>query len=398
MGLSVIIPSKKAENLMACVEALREHEPGLRVILIDDGLDRSVITLPWLGAHGPIEFVAGRRPFVFARNVNLGIGVAGRDDVIVMNDDALLETPGGLTGLQKLGSRQPEFGLIASSVDSCGTPEQIRHIPADMYSVDALRTLPVMCAFICVFIPRSTIDRVGLLDERFAVNAGGPGRRGYGLEDDDYSWRVRQLGLKLGVWDGCFVSHTKLQSTFRCDPEHPYDVQIHEKLFQEKWGGMHPRIPDTLRLNLGSCDTKMPGWVSVDVVQPADVIADLSLAWPWPDSSVDEVLAQDIVEHLPSKLHTMNELWRVLKPGAAATVEIPCAAHGAGAFQDPSHVSFWTGNDFEYFEVGNPNRERFKKHYGIQAGFKIVESSHRTYKGKFDEVWKFRIKLQAVKP
>lgn len=393
MGLSVVIPSKKTENLTACFAALRKCEPGLRVIVIDDGLDRNVLNDGWLYRNGPAWLISGVQPFVFARNVNIGIEKAWRDDVVLMNDDALLETEGGLSGLRAQWIRHPDFGLIASSVDSCGTPGQIRQ-PGDR-----LREEKVMLAFICIFIPRATIDRVGLLDERFAVNAGGAGKRGYGLEDDDYSWRVRQLGLKLGVWDGCFVNHTKLQSTFRCDPEHPYDVQIHEKLFEEKWG-LHPRkagpvVP--LRLNLGACDVKMPGWVGVDLVPPADVIADLAKRWPWPDSSVDEVLAQDIFEHLPDKRHTMGELWRVLKPGALATIEVPCAAHGAGAFQDPSHLSFWTGNDFGYFEVGNPNRERFKDHYGIKAGFRILEGSHRHYNGHYDEVWKFRIKLQAVK-
>lgn len=91
-----------------------------------------------------------------------------------------------------------------------------------------------------------------------------------------------------------------------------------------------------MKLNLGSCGRDIPGFVSVDICPPAEIIADLSKRWPWPDSSVDEVLALDIFEHLPSKLHTMNELWRVLKPGGKATIEVPCAAHGTGAFQDPT--------------------------------------------------------------
>ena len=38
------------------------------------------------------------KPFVFARNVNLGIEAAGDADVILMNDDATqLRTPYGFT-------------------------------------------------------------------------------------------------------------------------------------------------------------------------------------------------------------------------------------------------------------------------------------------------------------
>jgi len=79
------------------------------------------------------------------------------------------------------------------------------------------------------------------MDERFGVNAGGPGVRGYGCCDDDYSWRVRRAGLKLGVSDSCFVDHTTLHSTFGHRDSAPgapktADVRLHEKLFREKWG------------------------------------------------------------------------------------------------------------------------------------------------------------------
>lgn len=139
------------------------------------------------------------------------------------------------------------------------------------------------------------------------------------------------------------------------------------------------------------------GFQSVDLCEPADIIADLSKPWPWPDSLVDEVLAWDIFEHLPNKRHTMQELYRVLRNGGRANIVVPCAAHGAGAFQDPTHVSFWTGNDFEYYEEGNAHRVRFGRHYGITARFRILEASHSQYQGKFDVVHKFHILLEAVK-
>lgn len=154
------------------------------------------------------------------------------------------------------------------------------------------------------------------------------------------------------------------------------------------------------RLNLGANDRRVEGFVSVDVCQPADVIADLNNRWPWTDSSVDEVLAFDVFEHLLSKWFTMNELYRVLKPGGRATIEVPCAAHGAGAFQDPTHVSYWTGNDFAYYELGNYARERFRgsSYYGIQADFKFIEKPQCTrYMDICDEVFKCRVVLEAVK-
>ena len=154
-----------------------------------------------------------------------------------------------------------------------------------------------------------------------------------------------------------------------------------------------------MKLNLGCSDrTLPPPWINVDICPPADMIADLSQGWPWADSSVSEVAAFDVFEHLPDKKHTLEELYRVLKPSGKATIEVPCAAHGAGAFQDCGHVSYWTGNDFEYVEKGNYARERFRNNpLYPNADFRIESATHTKYQGKFDEVFKFRITLVAIK-
>jgi len=154
-----------------------------------------------------------------------------------------------------------------------------------------------------------------------------------------------------------------------------------------------------LKLNLGASDRAFPGFLSVDIVPPADVIADLSQAWPWPDSTVDEVVAFDVLEHIPSKRHSMNELWRVLRPGGKATIEVP-TIRGVGACCDPTHVSFWSAGDFEYYEKGNFARERFRgsAYYGVKADFRIVSMTPSVYPNRFgEEVWKVKAVLEALK-
>ena len=230
---SIVIPSKRLSNLKACSGALRGQGETSRIIVIEDSPEVADAA----GAGLVVEIIPGVRPFIFSRNCNLGLLAAGSDDVILMNDDAILESPRGLSALQEQQYANPSFGIVGASVNYCGTVEQLQDKVHP-----GLRELKVMLAFICVFIPRSTITQIGLLDERFGVNAGGEGRRGYGCDDDDYSWRVRAAGMKLGVYDGCFVNHTCLPSTFRDDSAHPADVLIHERVFQEKWG-RHPRNP-----------------------------------------------------------------------------------------------------------------------------------------------------------
>lgn len=229
---SVIIPSRNIGNLNKCVSTLRQMGEMGRIIVVWDGNTRD--TDEWFDSDetkGPLMVDEGISPFVFARNINIGIRAAGADDVVLLNDDALLQTPEGFDDLASFCEPGSPWGAVCPSFTpgSVGTPNLVwrgRPFVAEE---------KVMLVFACVYIPRSTIDRVGLLDERFGVNAGGPGARGYGLEDDDYSLRIRQAGLKLGVYDGVLVDHvpesTGLKSTFRHDPEHPHDVRAHEELF-----------------------------------------------------------------------------------------------------------------------------------------------------------------------
>ncbi len=132
-----------------------------------------------------------------------------------------------------------------------------------------------------------------------------------------------------------------------------------------------------MRLNLGAADRRVEGFISVDITPPADELVDLAGPWPWPDSSIDGVLAYSIFEHLPDKLHTMNELWRVMKPGTIARLQLPLASDGDGGHCDPTHKSYWTRSDFEYYEPGFPERERFRGSYGIMADFKLLNLDPR---------------------
>ena len=156
-----------------------------------------------------------------------------------------------------------------------------------------------------------------------------------------------------------------------------------------------------MKLNIGCSSDARPGWTNVDLVQPCDQIADLSLPWPWPDSSVEEIYAADIFEHLPNRIHTMNEAHRVLAPGGILTLECPDAAKGAGQWQDCTHVSAWTPNGLQYFADGSPAWKRFAKAYGITARFRVLSVRERKYVEMADavqcEVWKFTAVLEAVK-
>ncbi len=74
---------------------------------------------------------------------------------------------------------------------------------------------------------------------------------------------------------------------------------------------------------------------------------DLRERWPADDGSVGLLRAVDAIEHLPDAIHMWKEAYRVLAPGGFFRTMTP-STDGRGAFQDPTHVSFWNANSFWY--------------------------------------------------
>jgi acetyltransferase-like isoleucine patch superfamily enzyme/SAM-dependent methyltransferase len=127
-----------------------------------------------------------------------------------------------------------------------------------------------------------------------------------------------------------------------------------------------------VRVDLGCGARKAPGFIGVDIfpAPSVDIVADLSTAFPFEENSVDELRAHDFIEHLPDRLRTMNEIWRVCKDGALVDLFVP-STDGRGAFQDPTHVSFWNINSFQYFAVEHPAYLELCQCYGFRGAFHL---------------------------
>lgn len=102
-----------------------------------------------------------------------------------------------------------------------------------------------------------------------------------------------------------------------------------------------------IKIDLGGGFNKPEGYLSVDNIN-GDITANLNERWPFEDNSVGVIRAHDIFEHLPNKMHAMQEAYRVLADGGWLLVSVP-STDGRGAFQDPTHVSYWNENSFWYW-------------------------------------------------
>lgn len=210
MAYSAVILSAKIENVRSNVAAIRKYQPGTRIIVVADAAltDRSVEDVVW---------VEGAQPFCFSRNANLGIAAAGTDDVVLVNDDALLLTPNGFGLLEKASE---VFGIVSATVRGrCRNPRQKQFSENNTSEPDSL-------AFVCVYLPRKTLDLLGPLDEQFEHGT---------WEDDDYCYRAREAGLALGICGRCTVDHISSATTFETRSTYRAILDANRARFEAKW-------------------------------------------------------------------------------------------------------------------------------------------------------------------
>lgn len=126
-----------------------------------------------------------------------------------------------------------------------------------------------------------------------------------------------------------------------------------------------------MKLNLGCGHDIQKNTINHDVVAlpGVDVVHDLNLRpWPWTDQKFDEIYMKDVLEHLPDTIKTLEEIYRISKPGAQLTIAVPYW-NSWEAITDPTHRVFFNEYTFEFFD---PSKKRCRNRpYYSHARFKI---------------------------
>lgn len=106
-------------------------------------------------------------------------------------------------------------------------------------------------------------------------------------------------------------------------------------------------------LNYGCGNRKEPGEIGVDVSvnTMADHVLTSDGVIPCPDDYFDFAYSRYVLEHVDDIYQVINEVGRTLKPTACYKFVVP-HAFSTDAFDDPTHVRFFTLNTANYF-VGN---------------------------------------------
>jgi glycosyltransferase involved in cell wall biosynthesis len=123
--------------------------------------------------------------------------------------------------------------------------------------------------------------------------------------------------------------------------------ELHNQ-YAQKLAERDAELKGLMKVDIGGGLNPYPNYYSIDLREDADCIYDLNNGIPLPDNSVGVLNASHIIEHLYDKTKIMGEIHRVLAPGGWAFIEVP-STDGRGAFQDPTHVSYWNENCFLYY-------------------------------------------------
>lgn len=147
-------------------------------------------------------------------------------------------------------------------------------------------------------------------------------------------------------------------------------------------------------LNLGAGNKLVRGAIQHDRIKHRPEIAvvwDLNdLPWPWADDSFDLVVACAVLEHLRiTLLESVNECWRILRPGGVLYAKLPYWKSDA-AYRDPTH--YWRFS-LDTCDIFDPTTK-----YGRDYSFYTERKWRIIQPAKLNDArTSFSIKMQVVK-
>jgi SAM-dependent methyltransferase len=131
-----------------------------------------------------------------------------------------------------------------------------------------------------------------------------------------------------------------------------------------------PEFPTPFKLDIACGQNKVPGFYGVDIAKTdvVDLVHDLeNFPWPFPDNSVDEAVCNHYIEHTKDLIKFMDEIYRILKPGAKILIRAPYY-NSMRAWQDPTHTRAISEATFLYYNKDWRMTNKLD-HYPIKSDF-----------------------------
>lgn len=145
-----------------------------------------------------------------------------------------------------------------------------------------------------------------------------------------------------------------------------------------------------LKLNLGCGRKILPDHMNCDINETVKADKHFNLEcppYPFADNTVDEVLMDNVLEHLTDVVAIMKELHRILKPGGIVDIYVPYGKSD-WALQDPTHKHYFTERSMDYFT------QNFDCNFYSDVRYKILKkdliSGRNSFKNKMRDLLPFK--------
>jgi GT2 family glycosyltransferase len=221
------------------LETLLAHSGQCEIVVVDNASrDGTVDYLKELAALNPrVRPIFNEQNLGFARACNQGMGAAGGDVIVLLNNDALVP-PGWLPRLlghldgANVGAVGPVTNRIGNEAQlevACRTYGDFLDIATELAATRAGSSfeIPTLTMF-CFAMKRRVSEEVGVIDESFGIGT---------LEDDDYSLRLKKKGFRLLCAEDVFVYHFGEASFGKLVSDGSYAKLLLEnkRRFEQKW-------------------------------------------------------------------------------------------------------------------------------------------------------------------
>ncbi|MGB9498500.1 MAG: glycosyltransferase family 2 protein [Dissulfuribacterales bacterium] len=221
--VTIIVPVYNAyEELKNCIKSvISKTRYPYRLLIIDDASsdDRiSTLLASYSATYSNVCVEYNKKNLGYTATINKGCGLAGVDDVVLLNSDTQV-TEGWLKKLSECARSNPRTATVtplsnAAGVFSVPVKNSINEIPGYL-SVDemgemverlSLRLRPRVPTGngYCMYVTRSALDIVGNFDEtNFS--------KGYG-EENDFCMRAGKRGFLHFIEDSTYIYHKRAAS------------------------------------------------------------------------------------------------------------------------------------------------------------------------------------------